>query len=151
MTLELRNRRAAAYSARCRRLRRERIARQEAVARRLLMIGVVMLATARTVQVLMVGGVRRMLKIEANKGCVSVDLDGRADDVMNEFLCATLGVYNEWKATDEKLGDRFKALVKKAANSETGFWSIEAEEVSSTRVTTAIHRPRKEGESGDEK
>lgn len=56
MTLELRNRRAAAYSARCRRLRRERIARQEAVARRLLMIGVVMLATARTVQVLMVGG-----------------------------------------------------------------------------------------------
>lgn len=88
-----------------------------------------------------------MLKIEVNEGCVSVDLNGRVDDVMYEFLCAMLGVYNEWKATDEKLGDRFKELVERAANSEMGFWNIEAEEVSSTRVTTVIPRLRKDGES----
>lgn len=88
-----------------------------------------------------------MLKIEANKGCVSVDLDGRADDVMNEFLCAMLGVYNEWKATDESLGDRFKELVEMAANSEMGFWNIKAEEVSSARVTVCIPRSQQGGES----
>lgn len=88
-----------------------------------------------------------MLKIEVNEGSVLVNRNGRVEDVMCDFLCAMLGTYNEWKATDEKLGDRFKKLAKKAANSEVGFWDIQAEAVSDTRAVVHIPCPRKEGES----
>lgn len=88
-----------------------------------------------------------MLKIEVNEGSVLVNWNGRVEDVMCEFLCAMLGTYNEWKATDEKLGDHLKKLVEKAAKSEAGFWDIKAESASGTRVIAHIPRPRKEGES----